>query len=119
MAHPLAHAGRVLAIALVLSTRAFAATLYVSPAGNDTSAGTLAAPLATPGRALALAAAGDTVMLRSGSYSITRSLTITQAGLRFRSYPGEWARIVAGTTDLANLTSVVVVYASRVVVADL
>jgi hypothetical protein len=119
MAHPLAHAGRVLAIALVLSTRAFAATLYVSPAGNDMSPGTLAAPLATPGRALALAAAGDTVMLRSGTYSITRSLTITQPGLTFRSYPGEWARIVAGTTDLTNLTSVVVVYASRVLVADL
>jgi hypothetical protein len=119
MAHPLAYAGRVLAIVLVLTTRAFAATLYVSPSGNDGNPGTLAAPLATPGRALAVAAAGDTVVLRSGTYSITRSLTITRAGLRLRSYPGEWARIVAGTADLTNLTSVVVVYASRVVVEDL
>jgi hypothetical protein len=119
MAHPLAHAGRVLAIALLLSSRAFAATLHVSPAGNDANPGTLAAPLATPGGALALAADGDTVLLRSGTYSITRSLTIDQRGLTFRSYPGERARIVAGTTDLANLTSVVVVYASGVVVEDL
>jgi hypothetical protein len=119
MAHPLAHAGRVLAIALVLTSRAFAATLYVSPSGSDGNPGTLAAPLATPGRALAVAAAGDTVLLRAGTYSITRSLAITQRGLTLRSYPGEWARIVAGTGDLTNLASVVVVYASRVVVEDL
>lgn len=119
MAHPLALAGRVLAIALVLTTPAFAATLYVSPAGNDANPGTLAAPFATAGRALAAAAAGDTVLLRSGTYSITRSLTITQRGLTLGSYPGEWARIVAGTTDLTNLTSVVVVYASGVVIENL
>ena len=96
MAHCLAIAGRVIAIAVVLTTRAFAATLYVSPSGNDSNPGTLAAPLATPGRALAVAAAGDTVLLRSGTYSITRSLTITKRGVTLRSYPGEWARIVAG-----------------------
>jgi hypothetical protein len=119
MAPILAHAGRVLAIALAFSARASAATLYVSPTGSDANPGSLAAPLATPGRALALAAAGDTILLRSGTYSITRSLTVSQTGLTLRSYPGERARIVAGTTDLTNLTSVVVVYASRVTVEDL
>ena len=119
MAHCLALAGRVIAIAAVLTTRAFAAPLYVSPSGNDSNPGTLTAPLATPGRALAVAGAGETVLLRSGTYSITRSLIIAQRGLTLRSYPGEWARIVAGTTDLTNLTSVVVVYASGVVIEDL
>ena len=119
MAHTLAYAGRVLAIALFVTTSAFAATLHVSPAGNDANPGTLAAPLATPGRALILAADGDTVLLRAGTYTIAKSLAIHQRGLTVRSYPGERARIVAGTTDLTNLTSVIVVYASRVIVEDL
>ena len=119
MAHPLALAGRVLAIALLLAPRASAATLYVSPTGDDTNPGSITAPLATPGKALALAAAGDTVLLRAGSYAIATSLAITQPGLSLRSYPGEQARIVAATTDTIRLTSVVVVFASRVTVEDL
>ena len=39
--------------------------------------------------------------------------------MTLRSYPGEWAKIVAGTGDLTNLTSVAVVYASRVTIEDL
>jgi hypothetical protein len=39
--------------------------------------------------------------------------------LTLRSYPGERAKIVAGTADLQNLTSVVVVYASGVTIEDL
>jgi hypothetical protein len=115
----LAHTARVLAIALLLGTRAFAATLYVSPAGSDANPGTPLAPLATPGRAVALAVAGDTILLRAGTYPITRSLTITQAALTLRSHPGESARIVASTTDETNLTSVIVVYASRVTLENL
>ena len=119
MARGLAHAARVCAIALLLGTRSFAATLYVSPTGSDANPGTLLAPLATPARAVALAVAGDTILLRAGTYTITRSLIITQAGLILRSYEGESARIVAGTTDETNLTSVVVVYASRVTLENL
>lgn len=119
MARCLAHLGRVFAFALLLSSPSFAATLYVSPTGNDTNPGTISAPFATPTRAVAVAVAGDTILLRAGTYSITRSLTITQAGLTLRSYTGESARIVAGTTDEANLTSVIVVYASRVIIENL
>jgi hypothetical protein len=119
MGSTISHGARVLALALVLTTSASAATRYVSPTGNDANPGTLAAPLATPGKALALAGAGDTVLLRAGTYSISRPLSITQAGLTLRSYPGEWARIVAGTSDLTNLTSVVVVYASGVTIESL
>lgn len=113
MARTISYGVRALAAAVLMTTPAFAATLHVSPFGNDLNSGTLAAPIATPGKALALAAAGDTILLRGGTYSITSSLSITRAGLTLRSYPGEWARIVAGTT---NVTSVVLVYASRVTV---
>jgi hypothetical protein len=119
MARCLAHATRVLAIALLLGSPAAAATLFVAPTGSDSNAGTLAAPFATPGRAVALAAAGDTIQLRAGTYTITSSLMIRQAGLTLRSYPGESAKIVAGTSDETNLTSVIVVYASRVTIQDL
>ena len=119
MGRALSHVGRVLAIAVALTGQAAAGTLYVTPAGSDANSGTLAAPLATPGKALALAAAGDTILLRAGTYTITRTLSITQVGLTLRSYPGERAKIVAGTGDLTNLTSVAVVYASRVTIEDL
>ena len=99
---------------LLLSTPAFANTLYVSPSGNDASSGTLTAPLATPQRALALAAPGDSILLRGGAYTITRSLQIILPGLTVSSYPGESARIVGNTTDVVDLTSVIVIYAARV-----
>src|SRR5687768_9876052 len=113
MGRALSHVGCALAIALALTAQAVAGTLYVASSGSDANLGTLAAPLATPGKALALAAAGDTILLRSGTYTITRTLSITKAGLTLRSYPGERAKIVAGTGDPTNLTSVAVVYASR------
>ena len=109
-----------LAVALSLwSSSALAATFYVAPNGNDANPGTLTAPLATPGRALTLASPGDTVLLRGGSYPITSSLQITQAGLTLASYPGERARIVGGTSDVTNLTSIVIVYASYVAIQGL
>jgi hypothetical protein len=119
MARSLAHVGRVLVLALLLGAPASAATLVVSPAGNDGNPGTVTAPLATVNRALVLAAAGDTILLRAGTYTITRSLTITQAGLSLRAYSGESAKLVAGTTDETNLASIIVVYASRVTIEGL
>ena len=40
-----------------------AMTLYVSPTGNDSNSGSITAPVATPARAVALAAPGDTIIL--------------------------------------------------------
>ena len=42
--------------------------LFVDPAGSDTAAGTQAAPFATIGKALSVAPASGTVVLRSGTY---------------------------------------------------
>ena len=47
---------------------ASSATLYVSPTGSDTGACSQAAPCATIGHAVAVAAAGDTIVVESGTY---------------------------------------------------
>jgi parallel beta-helix repeat protein len=47
---------------------------YVSPTGSDSAAGTLAAPFRTITKAISVAAAGDTVVLRAGTYH--ESLTV-------------------------------------------
>ncbi|HEX8295601.1 MAG TPA: DUF4990 domain-containing protein [Chthoniobacteraceae bacterium] len=51
----------------------FAAYFYVAPAGNDSHAGTVAAPFATIGRAQQAAAPGDTVLIRGGTYVMTEA----------------------------------------------
>jgi len=109
--------GVVLACSIV--TDAAATTLHVSPTGSDGNPGTLSAPLATPARALAIAAPGDTIYLRQGTYTITASLFVRQAGLTIASYPGERAAIVGGTTDLNGLQALFFVYTSHVTIANL
>src|SRR4051812_24170353 len=42
--------------------------MFVAPGGNDANAGSLGAPLATVGRAISVATAGATIVLRSGIY---------------------------------------------------
>ena len=109
---------RFIAAVLVLTTPAYAATIYVSPTGSDGNPGTLTAPLATPARALQIASAGDTVLLRAGTYQIAATLQIHQRGLRFASYPGERGKIVGDTAETAGITSVLVVYAGNVTVEN-
>jgi hypothetical protein len=48
-----------------------AATYYVSPSGVDTNPGTLAQPYRTVQKAATVAVAGDTVLLRAGTYRET------------------------------------------------
>ena len=83
-----------------------AMTLYVSPTGNDSNSGSITAPVATPARAVALAAPGDTIYFRAGSYTITHHVSVDKANLTLASYPGESAAIVGATTDEVNLTSI-------------
>ncbi|HKG21570.1 MAG TPA: right-handed parallel beta-helix repeat-containing protein, partial [Blastocatellia bacterium] len=97
-----------------------ARTIYVSTGGNDNNPGTQASPVATPGKAVQLAASGDTIYLRSGRYTINRSITISQPGITLASAPGEQAAIQGGTDDNpSNPTSVVTILASSVVLSDL
>lgn len=80
---------------------------YVAPNGNDSAAGTQAAPWASIARAQSAAQAGDTVYFRGGRYSYTRAnsacssqtarvdaITLNKSGssgnpIRYWAHPGE------------------------------
>ncbi|WP_426503271.1 right-handed parallel beta-helix repeat-containing protein [Dactylosporangium sp. McL0621] len=89
------------------SHAAAARTFYVAPSGNDGAAGTLAAPWASIAHAQSVAAAGDTVYFRGGTYAYTRAnsacssqtarvdaITLNKSGasgspIRYWAYAGE------------------------------
>lgn len=82
----------VAALCIWLVGQVLAAEYYVSPKGNDTAAGTQAAPWQTLGKAAATAVAGDTVTVRDGVYCETlRPAHSGEPGkpLRFVAAPGE------------------------------
>jgi MYXO-CTERM domain-containing protein len=94
-------------VVLSAPSAALAADLYVSPKGNDSAAGSEAAPLASLARAQELAQAGDTVLLRGGTYAFNAGTTACKSGtdtisgvvlsksgsagkpIRYFAYPGE------------------------------
>ena len=61
-------------------------TLVVATNGNDTGAGTLAAPLATLGRAVTLATPGTTIALRAGTYPFSANVQISKDGTAANPY---------------------------------
>ncbi|MFN8559172.1 MAG: right-handed parallel beta-helix repeat-containing protein [Dehalococcoidia bacterium] len=65
--------------------------LFVSPAGNDANSGTQAAPLRTIQRAVALAPAGGTIVLRQGEYR--ELVRLNGKGVTIQPYPLEKAWI--------------------------
>ena len=87
--------------------------IAVSPTGDDTAAGTLAAPFRTLGRAQTAVRAlvdagppvGDVVVwLRNGTYPLTQTFALTAAdsgsstsAIVWSGYPGETADLVGGT----------------------
>lgn len=91
--------------ALLVSTLVFtplglsAATYYVATTGSDSNAGTQAAPFKSITKAQSVAASGDTVYIRGGTYS---SFTVassdstyhyvhalSKSGITYANYPGE------------------------------
>ncbi|CAM5272328.1 right-handed parallel beta-helix repeat-containing protein [Streptomyces canus] len=86
---------------------AAASVYYVAPNGNDSAAGTQAAPWATIAHAQAVVQPGDTVYLRGGTYSYSHgikscasqtdrvdAITLNKSGssgssIRYWAYPGE------------------------------
>ena len=76
-------------------------TFVVSPAGNDAAAGTIAAPWRTLGKANAALLAGDTVLVRGGTYPERIAPSRSGASgspIVYRAFPGELA-IVSGADD--------------------
>jgi hypothetical protein len=94
-------------------------TLYVSTSGNDrSSVASARSPVATPHRALQMAAAGSVICLRGGTYTFTTPLNISKA-VTLMSFPGERAVLTGSTEDTGALNSMVVVGASDTVIQDL
>ncbi|GAB3979986.1 right-handed parallel beta-helix repeat-containing protein [Actinoallomurus acanthiterrae] len=99
--------GAIGAITAAASSAAAGKVYYVAPTGNDGAAGTQAAPWATIAHAQSVAAAGDTVYLRGGTYAYTHAdsscksqtdkvdaITLNKSGssgspISYLAYPGE------------------------------
>lgn len=104
--------GTALAVGLLWAgflapTVAHAAMYYVAPAGSDSAAGTEAAPWKTMAKAQTMAAAGDTILFRAGTYAYTAGTTTCSSGtanisgvllnkpgtagnlIKYWAYPGE------------------------------
>ena len=69
-------------------------TLVVATNGNDSAAGTLTQPLRTIQKAVDLAAPGDVIAVRGGTYALTDNITITHSGtasqpITLGAYQGE------------------------------
>ena len=73
--------------------RAHATDYYVSTAGSDSNAGTMAAPWATLQKGINTAVAGDTVYIRGGTYKITTPAN-SGAGVNFSK---------SGTSDTSRI----------------
>ncbi|MGI5149416.1 right-handed parallel beta-helix repeat-containing protein [Plantactinospora sp. CA-294935] len=94
-------------VAASTTVAAAAQTYYVAPNGNDSAAGTQAAPWASIARAQTAAQPGDTVYFRGGTYAYTRAnssctsqtarvdaITLSKNGssgnpIRYWTFPGE------------------------------
>ncbi|MGV1037906.1 MAG: right-handed parallel beta-helix repeat-containing protein [Candidatus Nanopelagicales bacterium] len=64
---------------------------YVAPNGSDSATGTIGQPYATIKKAESVSAAGDTVVVRGGTYSLSAqgTATIDTNNLTVIAYPGE------------------------------
>lgn len=80
---------------LCTALHAQAADYYVSPTGSDSNAGSLTAPFATLQKGNDVAAAGDTVWLRGGTYQNTKQIKLNKSGksdaarIKFWAYQAE------------------------------
>lgn len=88
-----------LPLAFLLNASAFATTWYVATTGSDSNSGSSTAPFRSLTKAQAVAASGDTVLIRGGTYSsfsIAGSDSnynfvhnITKSGITYAAFTGE------------------------------
>ena len=110
----MARVSSLVAVALVLGlatdSTAQSTTFYVSPTGNDSNSGSMASPWLTVQKAANTLVAGQTALLRGGTYRergirFAHSGTAT-AGIALRAYPGETPTIDGGYTASAGMSPV-------------
>jgi hypothetical protein len=63
-----------------LSASVIQAQVFVSPMGDDTSSGSIDAPLKTITKAIAIVSLGDTIYVRGGRYSLSSTINIDTSG---------------------------------------
>jgi len=86
---------KVLVFALfLLALNVYSTNYYVSPAGTSGAAGTIGAPLTFSSALGKSLTAGDSLILRGGTYSFAASLTVSKSGNSTKfftivAYPGE------------------------------
>ncbi|MDQ1333381.1 MAG: putative pectate lyase [Thermodesulfobacteriota bacterium] len=83
---------------LLFPVHSYAATYYVSPTGNDESAGSSSAPWRTLQHAADKVIAGDTVMIRSGVYAGFRAKSGGSPGLAITFKSESGASVVVNDT---------------------
>ncbi|RME67061.1 MAG: hypothetical protein D6781_13970, partial [Verrucomicrobia bacterium] len=98
------------AILFVSAIHASAATYHVAPGGDDTNPGTSDAPWATIARAADTLQAGDTVIIRGGTYPITEPIVPKNSGtpdnwIHYVGAPGETVIIDANDRFVDSGTS--------------
>ena len=64
---------------------------FVAPTGSDSNPGTMASPFATIQKGNDVAAAGDTVWLRAGTYFSTRQIVLSRSGTSDTNRTKFWA----------------------------
>jgi hypothetical protein len=91
-------------------TSATAKIYYVSPSGSDANTGILSAPLKTITAALNKAVAGDTILIRGGTYydkiNFPKSGTADRI-ITVKAYPGEKPVIDGSTITVSGWTALV------------
>ncbi len=85
-------------------TAANGTTYYVATDGNNENAGTQDAPFATINKALAMVEAGDTVMVRGGTYNLTERIWTEATGtadarIVLQAYPDETPVLDCSNTE--------------------
>ena len=58
----------------------FCATIFVSPTGSDSAAGSITAPLKSIQSAVTLATPGSTIFLRAGTFALSANVQFTKSG---------------------------------------
>lgn len=67
-------------ITILFTTNSFSATYYVSPEGTSSAAGTISAPLTFTSAIAKALSAGDSIIVRGGTYYFTSRQNITKNG---------------------------------------
>ncbi len=85
---------RTILLVIIFSCAAIMPAIYVSPSGKDINTGTIDQPLYSISAAVAKVKAGDTILVRGGTYTYTTTIQLSQIGTDaaryyLLAYPGE------------------------------